>query len=326
MYSRSTIIKERKRPSENKGNDENSIQKLEEENFLIQDTKVTEIDQVIYNLESSFHESVGQEIDTEWSQPKEQTMESIFVLQEASTPEGACLEHLDIHHKISPESNTMTSQPKQLVPTNLLIQPQCNKPTKTVTTHVKKKVEEIIQRDTKYSNIRRSYSFKTTIIMFQLFLAVILILAVSHQCDASMATIALLPLIKGATSHSSTWLQVKNIVPKQKHWVEKLRHPNVNWESSHWVNLFSLELQPENFTKKIGTALGNKSKQHQYIDLSSRKNNSDKDPLPTSIKFWHYNDVYCCPDIFIGYHPEVALHRSEGKKIIGNGDRFNLNI
>ena len=72
---------------------------------------------------------------------------------------------------------------------------------------------------------------------------------------------------------------------------------NVNWESSHWMNLFSLELQPENFTKEIGTALGNKSKQHQYIDLSSRKNNGDKDPLPTRIKFLHYNDVYCCPEL-----------------------------
>ena len=83
----------------------------------------------------------------EWSQPKEQTVESIFVLQEASTPEGACPEHLDIHYKISPKSDTMTSQPKQLVPTHL----QSHKPTNTVTTHVKKKVEEIIQRDTKYS-------------------------------------------------------------------------------------------------------------------------------------------------------------------------------
>ena len=161
-------------------------------------------------------------------------MEYIFVLQETNTP----------------ETNTMISQPRQLGPMNPLRQPQCNKPTKAITTHVTEKIEEIIQKYTKYSNIQMSYPFETTIIMFQLFLAVILILAVSHQCDASMATIALLPPIKGATSHSSTWLQVKNIVPKQKHWVEKLRHPNVNWESSHWVNLFSLELQPENFTQK----------------------------------------------------------------------------
>ena len=37
---------------------------------------------------------------------------------------------------------------------NLLIQPECHMPTKTVTTHIKKKVDKIIQRDTKYSNIR----------------------------------------------------------------------------------------------------------------------------------------------------------------------------
>ena len=36
---------------------------------------------------------------------------------------------------------------------NLLRQPQCHMPTKTVPTHVKKKVDKIIQRDTKYSNI-----------------------------------------------------------------------------------------------------------------------------------------------------------------------------
>ena len=64
--------------------------------------------------------------------------------------------------------------------------------------------------------------------MFQIFLAVILILAVSHQYDASMATIVLLPPMEGATFHSSTWLQVENIVPKrfQKHCVEEFSHPN----------------------------------------------------------------------------------------------------
>ena len=60
--------------------------------------------------------------------------------------------------------------------------------------------------------------------MFQICLTLNLIFAVINQCDASEATNALMPLIKGATSHSSTWLQVKNIVPKQKHWVDKLRY------------------------------------------------------------------------------------------------------
>ena len=45
--------------------------KLEEGNFRIQDTEETEIDQVIYDLESSFYQSVGQEIDTEWNQARE---------------------------------------------------------------------------------------------------------------------------------------------------------------------------------------------------------------------------------------------------------------
>ena len=148
-------------------------------------------------------------------------MKNIFVLQEKTRPE-----HLNIHYQISLEDDTMPSQPGQLVPMNPLRQPECNKPTKAITTHVTEEIEEIIQKDTKYSNIQISYSFETTIIIFQLFLAVILILAVSHQYDASTATIALLPPMEGATFHSSTWLQVKNIVPKQKHWVKKLRHPN----------------------------------------------------------------------------------------------------
>ena len=53
---------------------------MEEGNSLIQDTEGTEIDQVIYDLESSFLQSVGQEIDTEWNQAREQNMEHIFVL------------------------------------------------------------------------------------------------------------------------------------------------------------------------------------------------------------------------------------------------------
>ena len=60
---------------------------MEETNLLIQDAKITEIDQLIFNIESSFHEPVKQEIDTKWSQPKEQTMENIFILQETNTAE-----------------------------------------------------------------------------------------------------------------------------------------------------------------------------------------------------------------------------------------------
>ena len=193
--------------------------RLEEENFRIQDTEETEIDQAIYDLESYFHQPIGQEIDTEWNQAREQTMEHIFVLQDIGTP----------------PTNTMT-QSGQLMPMDLLKQPGSSKSTKPMTNHVTEQIEANIQKNFKYGNIQISYSF-------QIYLAVILILAVSHQCDASMATNALLPLIKGATSHSSTWLQVKNIVPKQKHWVDKLRHLE-NWEISHWVNPFSLELQP----------------------------------------------------------------------------------
>ena len=85
--------------------------------------------------------------------------------------------------------------------------------------------------------------------MFQICLTLNLIFAVINQCDTSEATNTLLPLIKGAISHSSTWVQVKIIVPKPKHLVDKLRQLE-NWKISHWVNPFSLELQPENFKKK----------------------------------------------------------------------------
>ena len=50
------------------------------------DAKITEIDQLIFNIESSFHEPIKQEIDTEWSQPNEPTMEHIFVLKKINTP------------------------------------------------------------------------------------------------------------------------------------------------------------------------------------------------------------------------------------------------
>ena len=90
--------------------------KLGEKNYRIQDTEGMEIDQVIYDLESSFHQSVGQEIDTEWNQAREQTMEHIFVLQDIGTP----------------PTNTMT-QSGQLVPTDLLKQPESSKSTKPIT-------------------------------------------------------------------------------------------------------------------------------------------------------------------------------------------------
>ena len=126
------------------------------------------------------------------------------------------------------------------MPTNLLKQPESS-----MTSHITEQIKKDIQKNFKYNNIQRPYPFGTTIIILQIFLAVMLILAVINQCDASEATNALLPLIKGAISHSSTWVQVKIIVPKPKHWVDKLRQLE-NWKISHWVNPFSLELQPEN--------------------------------------------------------------------------------
>ena len=122
-----------------------------------------------------------------------------------------------------------------------------------------------------------------------------LILAIINQCDASEATNALLLLIKGAISHSSTRVQVKIIVPKPKHWVDKLRQLE-NWKISHWVNPFSLELQPENFKKNIRTPPDNKSG-NQYRDLGSGGSNGDKDPFFTRIRFLHCNGVYGCPEL-----------------------------
>ena len=134
---------------------------MEEGNSLIQDTEGMEIDQVIYDLESSFHHSVGQEIDTEWNQAREQTMEHIFVLQDIGTP----------------PTNNMTKS-GQLMPTDLLKQPESIKSTQQKTNHVTEQTEANIQRNIKYNNIRIPY-----IIMFQIFLAVILIFAVSYQYD-----------------------------------------------------------------------------------------------------------------------------------------------
>ena len=110
------------------------------------------------------------------------------------------------------------------MPADLLKQSESSKSTQSRTNHVTEQIEANIQRNIKYNNIRIPYSIETTIIMFQIFLALNLIFAVSPKCDASKAAVALLPLVKGATSHSSIWLQVKNIVPKQKHWVDKLRY------------------------------------------------------------------------------------------------------
>merc|ERR1711954_322712 len=57
--------------------------------------------------------------------------------------------------------------------------------------------------------------------MFQIFLN--LIFAVSPKCDTSKAAVALLPLVKRATSHPGFWLQME-ILPKQKHWLGKFRY------------------------------------------------------------------------------------------------------
>ena len=63
-------------------------------------------------------------------------MEHIFVLQDIGTP----------------TTNTMT-QSEQLVPMDLLRQPESNKSTKPIKTPVTKQIEENIQKNTKYSNI-----------------------------------------------------------------------------------------------------------------------------------------------------------------------------
>ena len=110
---------------------------LEEEIFRIQDTEGTEIDQVIYDLESYFHQPVGQEIDTEWNQAREQTIVPIFVLQDIGTP----------------KTNTMT-QSGQLVPADLSKQPKSSKSTQPRTNHVTEQIEANIQKNIKYSNIQ----------------------------------------------------------------------------------------------------------------------------------------------------------------------------
>ena len=151
-------------------------------------------------MESYFQQPVGQESDTEWNQVEEHTMEHIFVLQDIDTP----------------PTHTITQS-------DLLKQPQSSKYPQQQTKQVTEQVEADIQRNIKYNNIRNPYSVETTIIMFQIFLALNLIFAVSPKC-ASKAAVALLPLVKRATSHPSIWIQKKKIVPKQKHWLGKLRY------------------------------------------------------------------------------------------------------
>ena len=149
-------------------------------------------------MKSSFHESIGQEIDTDWNQAREQPMEHILLLQDIGTP----------------ATNTMT-QSGQLVPTYLLKQPESSKSTKPITNHVTEQIEAHIQKYIKYCNIQTSYTFKTTIIMFQIFLAVILILAVSYQYDVQKEPASLPTPPRSLPSHSSTCLQVEDSKNKQ---------------------------------------------------------------------------------------------------------------
>ena len=157
-------------------------------------------------MESYFQQPVGQEFDTEWNQAEERNMEHIFVLQNIDTPPT---------HYITQSEN--------LMPADGWKQPQGSKYPQQLTKQVPEQDEEDIQNNIKYNNIQNPFYVETTIIVFQIFLAVILIFAVSPKC-ASKAAVALLPLVKRATSHPSIWIQKKKIVPKQKHWLGKLRY------------------------------------------------------------------------------------------------------
>ena len=75
------------------------------------------------------------------------------------------------------------TQSGQLVPADLSKQPESSKSTQPRTNHVTEQIEANIQKNIKYNNIQIPYSVETTIIMFQTFLVVILIFAVSYQYD-----------------------------------------------------------------------------------------------------------------------------------------------
>ena len=118
--------------------------KLEEGNSIIQDIEGTEIDQVISDLESYFQQPGGQECDTECNQVEENTMEHIFVLQNIDTP----------------PTHTIT-QSGQLMPADLLKQPQSSKYPQHLTKQVPE--QDDIQNNIKLKeHLQRNYQLQDT--------------------------------------------------------------------------------------------------------------------------------------------------------------------
>ena len=236
---------DKKLPGE-ENNEAFTFENLEIPRLWIQGSEVTEMDQLWFDIESSFFGPDEVDIDTDnkketnlrvqsskvdtdtdseaadiGEENSEQNMENIFLIQRGSSDE-------DIKSKELIESNPSTkgfleeTHSGQLVPMDCMVGAQFEETKKQNQNEQFNKTKIW----TKYNSPQILYLSKLTITVVQLLFSLILILAASHLYDASMATVALLSQIETATSHSSTWLQVEDIVPKQfqNHWVEGLKH------------------------------------------------------------------------------------------------------